>query len=135
MNAPYRSPHLRNKPMNIKEKPGGAMAKPGDGHEEPQSHSQSGGVGTAHASEHGTQPHPVTGVHAVHIHHMGGHVMTHTHHDGGKIETAKHSDMVAAHNKAQEDLPQQNEEMASHDEPDGDEGGSMDMNLDGLSGE
>ena len=100
----YVSPHLRGyaaakkpapvKAPNIHEKPGGNMGKPGmDGK------GSSGGFGEAHASEHGTQPHPSTGVHAVHIHHHGSHVMTHTHHDGGHIESVQHSDMNAAHAK------------------------------------
>ena len=53
-----------------------------------------------------TEPHPVTGVHAISIHHNGGGKYTsHTHHDGGEVETRQHGSAGEAHQAAQEALP------------------------------
>lgn len=105
--------------------------KPADGHEtepaekktEIPSHEEHGRE--EHTSKtHGTQPHPVTGVHAVHIHHMGGgRAKTHTHRDGGEIEEREHDSLEDAHDHAQNELP-----GGDQGEPDGDEGaGGGDM--------
>ena len=59
-----------------------------------------------------TQPHPVTGVHAVHMHHQGGgKYLTHHHHDGGEVETRQHGSASEAHQAAQESLPDENMEQ------------------------
>lgn len=66
----------------------------------------SGDQGGHTSQTHGTVPHPVTGVHAVHIHnHEGGKAKTHTHHDGGHIETRDHANLQEAHDHAQQMLP------------------------------
>lgn len=53
-----------------------------------------------------TQPHPETGVHAVHVHHTGGgKAMTHHHHEDGTVESKPHESMQEAHQSAQESLP------------------------------
>ena len=99
--------------------------------------SEHGEANMPHSSEtHGTQPHPKTGVHSVHVMHMGGgHAMTHTHHDGGHIESKHHASLQEAHDHAQSMLPpdeMENEESMMHGEPDGDEG--MDEALGGMMG-
>lgn len=104
------SPHLRG-PMHQGNKPPNAFeaAKSKVEQGQPSSHSAhapGSGVGEGHAKEHGTQPHPVTKVHAVHIHSMGGgKAATHTHHDDGRIETQQHGSMDEAHQHAQTQLP------------------------------
>lgn len=55
-----------------------------------------------------TQPHPTTGVHAVHAHHTGSHdgggsqYTTHTHHDDGTVETRE--------NRSQDEMEQDHRE-------------------------
>lgn len=57
-----------------------------------------------------TQPHPETGVHAVHIHHTGGgKFMTHHHHEDGTVETQHHQSADEAHQAAHESLPGEQE--------------------------
>jgi hypothetical protein len=85
---------------------------------EPMQHEQHGaGVGEQHAKEGaGTQAHPKTGVHAVHIHHMGGGmVKTHTHHDDGHIETKDHGSMDEAKGHTDQMLPSDDEQ--AQDQP------------------
>lgn len=96
--------HFRGKPAEAKQP---EAAKP----KEPEA-KQPSEHGTEHAAEHtskthGTKPHPVTGVHAVHIHHHGEgqSVKTHTHHDGGNVEEREHNSMEEAHAHAQQQLP------------------------------
>lgn len=75
--------------------------------ESPQAaHNQSGPehVTKTHPGE--TQPHPETGVHAVHVHHLGGGKhMTHTHHDGGEVTTKNHNTAEEAMEEAHQGLP------------------------------
>jgi hypothetical protein len=101
---------------------------------EPKQNEQHGsGVGDQHAKEGaGTQAHPKTGVHAVHIHHMGGGmVKTHTHHDDGHIESQDHGSMAEAHQHAQSQLPDDEQEQAQ-DEPMPEAGASADAGISSL---
>lgn len=53
-----------------------------------------------------TQPHPVTGVHAVHgFHKGGGQYESHTHHDGGDVEVQQHGNAGEMHQHMQQGLP------------------------------
>lgn len=98
------SPHLRGLAHQSAKKP---MPKEGshEGAMDAMKHGES--KMEKHTSEtHGTQPHPSTGVHAVHVHHMGGgKAMTHTHHDGGEVESQEHPTMGDAHAHAQQAMP------------------------------
>jgi hypothetical protein len=71
-----------------------------------------------------TQPHPQTGVHAVHtLHKGGGKYETQHHNEDGTVEQRQHSSAEEAHQSAQESLPgdsgqmhgDQNEEMGGQD--------------------
>jgi hypothetical protein len=78
-----------------------------------------------------TQPHPQTGVHAVHMHHMGGgKYQTHHHHDGGSVEVRDHQDAHDAHQAAQESLP--GEGQAEREE--GDYGEDYGTSMGGIGG-
>lgn len=104
----YTSPHLRNaaaKNKHSQPKEGeSAKSKVGGAATE---HDGGAAEHTQHTSEtHGTQPHPVTGVHAVHMHHMGGgKFQSHTHHDGGGVETQQHDGEQAAQQHVAESFP------------------------------
>ena len=99
----------------------------GEGHGMEQPHE--------HTSEtHGTQPHPETGVHAVHVHHMGeGKYVTHTHHDGGHIAVDHHPNEAAMKEHVDQSLPNQGEE--AENEPDGDEESPMAGMMGSIGGE
>lgn len=114
----HGSPHLRGLAHQMSKKPAAKGGEFGAAKEtmekgQPGEKSMHGGagVGEGHASEHGTQPHPKTGVHAVHIHHMGGgKAVTHTHHEDrakgeNGIETQDHDSMDDANQHAQAMLP------------------------------
>ena len=98
------SPHLRGLAHQTAKK---SPAKPNESYEKDKATMEHGQPEEKHTSEtHGTQPHPTTGVHAVHIHRMGGgKAMTHTHHEGGHIESQEHPTMGDAHAHAQQSLP------------------------------
>ncbi len=76
-----------------------------------------------------TQPHPMTGVHAVHAHHKGGGAYTtHTHHDGGDVETNDHGSAAEMHGHMQQALP--DDGMGQPQQPTG-----MDDALGGVGGD
>lgn len=87
--------------------------KPGT---KPSGKSEHGEANEPHSSEtHGTQPHPKTGVHSVHVMHMGGgRAKTLTHHDGGHIESKEHGSMHEAQQHSQHQLPAE-EEMSENE--------------------
>lgn len=133
MNAPYRSPHLRNKPaMNIKAKPGGSMGKPGGGTKAPEHENDAN-----NEHEH-TAPHPMTGAHKMTIaHHGGGKYTTVAHHGGGKAsEPMHHLSEGDMHNEVKNNFPISGDDdnKMAENEPDGDEQ-AMDMGMTGLGGE
>ena len=63
-----------------------------------------------------TQPHPVTGVHAVmNMHKGGGKYESHTHHDGGDVETKQHDSAEDMQASNDESIPPVNEGTDDHD--------------------
>ena len=120
----FKSGHFANPAVGRMHDAAAQTKHPAPAHGKPGLKSESGEANEPnqqHSSQtHGTQPHPQTGVHAVHIHHMGGgKAMSHTHHDGGHIESQQHNSMDEAHQHAQSMLPANSGQPQA--EPDGDE--------------
>lgn len=131
----YSSPHLRlhgkpedkAKSKSQPEKGKGPMDSEGSHGAQPEH------VTKTHPGE--TQPHPKTGVHAVHVHHTGGGMHNvHVHHDGGKVESHHGVSAEEAKQIHAESLPSEDEQQQ---EPAGDEfaeSGSMPPSMSSLGG-
>jgi hypothetical protein len=153
----YSSPHLRlhgNPAMKSKAGAPGAKShvEGKDGHPagEHLEGSQPEHVTKTHPGE--TQPHPATGVHAVHVHHVGGKhessghgggsqghkFMTHTHMKDGSVQTDHHDTEQAMHDHMRQQFPTSEGDDMQHDQnADNDTfagGGSL-ANMSSLGGE
>lgn len=145
----YVSPHLRlhkNPRPDMGLRGGGegkgpaTPSKKGAMHEEGEMHGAAGAVEHVTKTHPGeTQPHPHTGVHAIHVHHVdGGKYVTHTHHQDGSVDTEHHPDIHSVHDHMQEMFPTAEGDDQQHDQnADNDEyaaGKSM-ANMSSLGGE
>lgn len=111
----FKHGSFREKPGAVKstgEKSPNLPAKSAPMHEKGKA--PQGDVGEKHVTETHpgmTEPHPITGVHAIHTHHMGGgKYMTHTHHEDGNVESKEHNTAAEAHGQMQNDLPSDGQE-------------------------